>query len=355
MQSAIPAPLQTKSGWPWEGTTNQPNGTLDSNTRSPANFEKFPPITVITPSYNQGDFLEETIRSVLMQGYPNLEYIVVDGGSTDKSGSILNYYASHITHVICEKDEGQSDAICKGLRLATGEIFNWINSDDRLEPGALHEIAAKFRPSADLYAFDVCVEDANGKPPTDSAVRMVNRNLSAKAMLRCDRYSFSQPGLWFRMSALNSCGGIDRNLHYGFDWDLIVRYLAEHPKVIYSSSLGAMFRLHDQSKTVVETSKDVESENKFKLENLRIREKLERQLSRNLAQASRLGRKREPWNQHMIEVLDDFETPPMKSAWHLMVQAAKDPGARISLRTLGSIARLLSRYVRRMPKPNTPG
>lgn len=349
---SIPSPLEQQSGWPWEGKADHPAGG-DSNLKSQqASTKQCPRITVITPSFNQGQYLEETIRSVLLQGYPNLEYIVVDGGSNDCSGEILDRYADCITHVIREKDDGQSDAICKGLNIATGEIFNWINSDDRLEPGTLWELAKRFPRSADMYAFEVCVEDANGNPPVDSNHRMYNRNLTALAMLRCDRYSFSQPGLWFRVDALSACGGIDRSLNYGFDWDLIVRYLADHPRVIYSQSTGAMFRLHDQSKTIVETNKFDAADNKFKRENIRIRDKLERSLTPRLAAASRMGRRREPWNQHLIEILDDFEASPTTSSVKIILDAMKDPTARLSPRTFGSIARLMSRYVRRMPKPN---
>jgi glycosyltransferase involved in cell wall biosynthesis len=96
-----------------------------------------PKITIVTPSYNQGEFLEETINSVLGQSYPNLEYFVVDGNSTDQSLQILEKYSSRLTWWISEADKGQSDAINKGLKRATGDIITWINSDDLLFPGHL--------------------------------------------------------------------------------------------------------------------------------------------------------------------------------------------------------------------------
>ncbi|TWU15236.1 glycosyltransferase family 2 protein [Allorhodopirellula heiligendammensis] len=341
MKSLIPAPLHNRCGWPWDAAEVQVASTSQPT---------WPRITVVTPSFNQGAFLEETIRSVLLQNYPNLEYIVVDGGSTDGSGEVLDHYADHISQVIREPDDGQSDAICKGLDRATGELFNWINSDDRLAPGTLCELAQRFDGSYDLYAFNVAVEDAQGQPPTNGDATMVNRNLSAIAMLRCDRYSFSQPGLWFRMSMLRGCGGIDRSLNYGFDWDLIVRYLSEHSRVQYTPSVGAMFRLHDQSKTMVETSKANAAENRFQQENERIRDKLERRLPPRLAAASKLGRRREPWNQYLIDVLDDFERSPMAAACEIVREIVADPRTRASQRAFGSVARLLSRYVRRMPQ-----
>jgi hypothetical protein len=111
-----------------------------------------------------------------------------------------------------------------------------------------------------------------------------------------------------------------------------------------------MFRLHDQSKTMMESAKVDEAENRFKQENDRIRDKLERTLSPRLAAASRLGRRREPWNQHLIEILDDFDRSPVAAACEIVAEAMKEPSTRCSARTFGSIARLLSRYVRRMPQ-----
>ena len=300
-----------------------------------------PRITVVTPSYNQADFLEQTICSILSQDYPNLEYIIVDGGSNDGSKEIIQRYRDQITHAIIEPDNGQSDAICKGLSIATGQFFNWINSDDTLQPGTLWELAEKFTDKFDLYTFSVRVEGDLSDP-----YLMHNQNLSAKGMLRCDRYSFSQPGMWFRLDALHQCGGIDRSLNYGFDWDMVVRYLSEHPRVYYSNSVGAMFRLHPQSKTFVETSKVDQSENAFEQEHDTIRTKLETTLRSDLASASRLGRKRRPWNDYLIATLDDLTRSPIGAASEIFFKSLSDPKTRLSFRTLGSIARLLSRYVR---------
>src|SRR5690349_18748685 len=103
-----------------------------------------PKISIITPSLNQAKYLEQTIDSVLMQNYPSLEYIVVDGGSTDDSHKIIQKYARHFSYYISERDNGQSNAINKGIKRATGEIINWLNSDDFLEPNCLKTIAEAF-------------------------------------------------------------------------------------------------------------------------------------------------------------------------------------------------------------------
>ena len=112
---------------------------------------EYPKITVVTPSYNQGQFIEATIKSVIGQQYPNLEYIVCDGGSTDETVEILKKYADKITWWCSEKDKGQSDAINKGMHRATGDIVCWINSDDVLLPGTLLTVAKFFHDHPEKY------------------------------------------------------------------------------------------------------------------------------------------------------------------------------------------------------------
>src|SRR4051812_42913167 len=104
----------------------------------------FPKISIVTPSFNQGQYIEQTILSIINQGYPNLEYIIIDGGSTDNTFDIIKKYEKHITYWVSEADDGQSNALNKGLAKCTGDIFNWINSDDYLEQGTLFLIADIF-------------------------------------------------------------------------------------------------------------------------------------------------------------------------------------------------------------------
>lgn len=117
-----------------------------------------PRITIITPSYNQGAYIEDTILSVLNQDYPNLEYIIIDGGSNDQTIDIIKKYSDRISYWVSEKDRGQSHAINKGFERATGEIINWINSDDQLMPDTLHKLAAAFTADPELMMLHGRIE-----------------------------------------------------------------------------------------------------------------------------------------------------------------------------------------------------
>ena len=136
--SDLPSPPPGQTGWMWTAESSQnPEKTADSY--------PLPRITVVTPSYNQGQFIEATIRSVLLQDYPNLEYIIIDGGSTDNSVAIIQKYAPWLAFWVSEKDHGQAHAINKGFARATGDIYAYLNSDDYYEPGALNGCARAFR------------------------------------------------------------------------------------------------------------------------------------------------------------------------------------------------------------------
>ena len=134
----LPPPPPGKTGWPWTVEAHLPAARSDAS--------PWPRISIVTPSYNQDQFIEETLRSVLLQGYPNLEYIVIDGGSTDGTVGIIRRYAPWLTHWVSEPDRGQAHAISKGLGKCSGGIFQWINSDDVLLKGALPSVGAIWAP-----------------------------------------------------------------------------------------------------------------------------------------------------------------------------------------------------------------
>ncbi|RXK57447.1 glycosyltransferase [Lacibacter luteus] len=205
----------------------------------------YPKISIVTASYNQGHFIEETIQSVLNQNYPNLEYIIIDGGSTDHTVEVIKKYQQHLTYWVSEKDKGQANAINKGLQLCTGEIFNWLNSDDYLEPEALHKIATAFA--------DEAVQMVAGKVRNFSTTEeeiIPNQNLNAKGLMCWEPgVKFVQPGVWMRRELIAQSGGIDEQFHYAFDWDLYIRYLYRFPQVKELDELLVHFRLHENSKT----------------------------------------------------------------------------------------------------------
>lgn len=133
----LPSAPEGRTGWPWTNDNKDLPELMDDGT-------PWPKISIVTPSFNQGEFIEETIRSVLLQEYPNLEFIIVDGGSTDLSVEIIKQYEQFLTYWVSERDEGQADAIAKGLARTTGEIECYLNSDDVLFPNSLRTVARKF-------------------------------------------------------------------------------------------------------------------------------------------------------------------------------------------------------------------
>ena len=211
---------------------------------------EFPKISIITPSFNQGKFLEQTILSVLAQRYPNLEYIIIDGGSTDGTMEIIKKYESHLKFWVSEKDGGQADAINKGLKYCSGEILNWINSDDYLAEGALHKIAETFAiGKAGLVAGAVCNFDEKGLQNT-----VQNRNISIEGILSTNAdYDFHQPGVWLRTDIMKGVGEFRKDYHFCFDQEYLLRYLLINANVKYVNDTLAYFRFHEQSKSVSNT------------------------------------------------------------------------------------------------------
>lgn len=204
-----------------------------------------PKISIVTPSYNQGDFLEETIDSVLGQNYPNLEYVIIDGGSTDKSVEIIKKHERYLTYWVSEKDKGQSHAINKGLGKLSGDVFNWLNSDDYYSPGALRIVGEIFKnDKINLAAFR---SNIFGKENRVSKGTNVYENLAKTiAYSRID-----QPETFFRLKTINEIGGINDNMHFCMDQDLYLRYLFKYglENIYKGNDIVANFRIHDDSKT----------------------------------------------------------------------------------------------------------
>ncbi len=215
----------------------------------------WPKITVITPSFNQVAYVEETLLSVLNQHYPNLEYFVIDGGSTDGSGEVLRRYESRVTKLIIEKDEGQTDAINKGLRLASGEIILWINSDDLLGPGALFMIAlAWLEDGADIIAGFCCEH-------TERRFGLINLPAVTQATFNTEclgdifhywlkGHYFYQPEVAFSRRIFEKAGaGLDKTLHYSMDYEFWLRCAAAGARMSVVHWPIGLFRKHEMQKT----------------------------------------------------------------------------------------------------------
>jgi hypothetical protein len=178
-----------------------------------------PRVTIITPSYQQAAFLAQTIQSVLDQGYPNLEYFVVDGGSTDGSVDIIQRYAGRLAWWTSEKDAGQADAINKGFARATGDVIGWLNSDDVYQPGAIHAAVRALQENAEcaLVFGDVVSIDAGGAPI--NVMSFGDWGLEDLMQFRI----ISQPGVFFRRQALEQAGYLDLSYHFLLDHHLWLR------------------------------------------------------------------------------------------------------------------------------------
>lgn len=185
------------------------------------NRKECPLVTIVTPSYNQADYLERTMLSVLNQDYPNIEYIVIDGGSTDGSIDIIKKYEDRLSYWISEPDTGQSNAINKGFKNATGEIFNWLNSDDLLMPSAT-TIAVHYLTSHPEYGMvygDRLVVDEN-----DQVLSCIELPSFRRSLLQFGRF-LPQETSFFRRDLWRRANGLNENLHISMDRDLWLRFV----------------------------------------------------------------------------------------------------------------------------------
>jgi glycosyltransferase involved in cell wall biosynthesis len=203
-----------------------------------------PRVTIVTPSFNQARFLERTIRSVLEQDYPELEYLVMDGGSTDGSVEIIRSYAERLAYWTSGPDGGQAAAINAGWRMAHGEVLAWLNSDDFYLPGALLAVGQAFRdhPGAPLVYGPMQRFDADGKPMG---------RLGSAFRWRTTLYSHQvipQPSAFFRRSAVEAAGALDESLHYSMDYDFILRLARIGPPLMLQRTLAAA-TTHADAKT----------------------------------------------------------------------------------------------------------
>ena len=206
----------------------------------------YPLVSIITPSFNQARYLEATILSVLEQNHPNIEYIIVDGSSTDGSVDIIKKYADRLAWWVSEKDQGQTDAINKGFARARGEILAWINSDDTYEPGAISAAVKYFQshPGAGLVYGDTHFIDQDGHVIGKFAASQTSYQL-----LRRGYVHIPQQAAFFRGDLWRQVGPLDPSFYFAMDYDLWVRIAARAP-IQYVPQMWANFRLHSSGKTI---------------------------------------------------------------------------------------------------------
>lgn len=213
-------------------------------TSDPGALIGWPKISIVTPSFNQAQFLERAIRSVLEQEYPHIEYMVLDGGSTDESADIIGRHASALTYWRSGPDAGQSSAINEGWRRATGDILAWVNSDDYYLPGTLEFVAKCFlaHPGVPMMYGRCNMVDPDGRP-----LATVGKPFNISRLLRGDQL-MPQPSTFISRRAWEVVGPLDEELHYAMDYDLFIRVAKLGEPLFVERSLSA-FTVHTEAKT----------------------------------------------------------------------------------------------------------
>lgn len=241
--------------WPWNHRVEKLPPTMPSG-------RPWPKISIITPSYNQGNYIEETIRSVLLQSYPNLEYIVVDGGSTDDTVKILKRYQAEISTCISEPDNGQSHALNKGFRLASGEILAWLNSDDQYFPDTLREVAMAFDSQSTDIVVGGCQTIKNYSripvtsyhspilPMNQVTILPYEKILDFQGSWMKGNFFF-QPEVFWTKQIWDKVGNrVDENLHFAMEYEFFLRLAKAKARVLHIPKNLAVFRIHNRQKTI---------------------------------------------------------------------------------------------------------
>ena len=240
----LPEPPSGKRGWPWTEESVPLPPTMSDG-------QSWPRLSVITPSFNQGRFLEATLRSVLLQGYPNLEYFVLDGGSTDNSVEILQKYSPWLSSWVSEPDGGQSAAINRGLHMSSGLYATWINSDDMLYKNALVEHGTRIGFAKNTVYVGKCFyTDVTGRVVTlhEGRVHSLEDLLRIKTIWRsCG--NIVQPEVLFPLELALKVGGLNADKHFTMDYELWGKLFLAGARFQYTGIPFGMFRLQPEQKT----------------------------------------------------------------------------------------------------------
>ncbi len=209
--------------------------------------KKYPKISIITPSYNQGQFLEETILSVLNQDYPNLEYLIIDGGSSDNSVEIIKKYEKHLAYWVSEPDKGQADAINKGFSKCTGDILCWLNSDDVLKSDSLQLVSDFFLLNRDIDCIIGDLEIINERGGLLVLKKSVPFDFKMHLYTAC---LIPQPATFFTRKVWQETGELDYRLNYQMDYEYFLRMADKGFNFALLRKPLAQFRLHENSKSI---------------------------------------------------------------------------------------------------------
>jgi len=242
----LPSAPHGKTGWPWIARPSLLPDTMPDG--SP-----WPKISIVTPSYNQGKYIESTIRSVILQGYPNLEYFIFDGASDDNTVEIIKKYEPWITFWVSEPDRGQVHAINKGFRRATGEILHWLNSDDILLEGALKEVALACKGDPESVAW---VGNCERVTPTGKLLNVVEPDELTDTEIAERHPIFYQPACFINAKTMREIGEIDESLYMAFDFDLWLN-LARKGKFAKIETVLARAVIHPEAKSQASYSRGV--------------------------------------------------------------------------------------------------
>lgn len=223
------------SGWPW----NRAAALDPSATELP-----LPKISIVTPSFNQGRYLEEAIRSVLLQGYPNLEYFILDGGSNDQSPAIIDHYRPRVDHARSAPDGGQSQAINEGLKRASGDILGWLNSDDLYQPGALAVVGRRL--AGKRMAMLVGSSFLTDGPDRESGT--VDERCPSFAEMLYEARSFPQPSVFWTRDLWQAAGPLDESLYFAMDYELWLRMVPLAEEVVRVGEGLSIARTHPEQK-----------------------------------------------------------------------------------------------------------
>jgi hypothetical protein len=237
----LPAPAGGQRGWPWT--------EAEIPALSPAEVAALPTISLVTPSFQQGQFIEETLRSVLLQGYPKLEYHVIDGGSSDASASIIEKYSPWLDSWVSEQDRGQSHAINKGLERCHGQLAGWLNSDDILTPGALLKLGRAWNPASptDLLVGHGIIVDLAGRTTFEPRLDFELNEAALGDWIRSN--SFMQPSCLFPRELHGAPLRVDESLRYCMDFDLWLRLARAGCRLRRVQGLLSISKSHGDTKS----------------------------------------------------------------------------------------------------------